>query len=277
MKNKELIRRSKKLLTGEEKEIFTSVSKVYPMTTENIKQTYENFDLKDKKILTVASSGDHILCAALQGAGQIDSFDINVLAKYYYYLKKAIIETYDFKDFKDILLYNIIPIGKIEKSWYDEFKTNIPNQYREFWDNIIEYSINENLPLDALFFATPNYFPLVNYLKEENFEKLKEILPNIPVNFIQSDLVYLDKKLDDEYDYMFLSNIADYIGIDKAKKIAETKLMGHLKEGGQIAYAYMYDAPLSKVKRFDYSEYYQVDPTTSKTENKDCVLTLKKH
>ena len=53
MNNKDLIRKGKQLFSSaESSELFSTFSKLYPMTSENIKDTYELFDLEDKDILT---------------------------------------------------------------------------------------------------------------------------------------------------------------------------------------------------------------------------------
>lgn len=277
MNNKELIRRGKKLLkeTNNTK-LFTTFSKIYPMTSENIKDTYKLFDLTNKDILTVISSGDHILSAILNGAKNVDAFDINYLTEYYYHFKKAIIETYDLEKFKDILLYNIIPIGKIKEKWYINFRDNIDEKYQAFWDEIINYSLSNNYPLNSLILACPDYFHLIDYLKEDTYNKLKEQLPNVKVNFIQSDLLHLDKHLTKNYDFMFFSNIADYIGISKTKEYSKTKLIKNLKDNGTIAYAYMYNAEKRIVRRFEKNNAYPINSACKAIDNKDYVLTLKK-
>lgn len=276
MTNKELIRRGKKLLTEENNSsLFSTFSKIYPMTTENIKGTYELFDLNDKDILTVTSSGDHILCAALKGAKRIDSFDVNYLTEYYYYLKKAVIEAYDLDKFKERFLYSLIPDGEIKETWYSEFRDNLDGKYQEFWDEIISFSNSNGIPLNKLFLFIPNYNNLVNYLDEENYNLLKETLPNIETKFIHSDLMHLNKNLDKKYDYMFFSNISDYAGIMNVKDYAKAKLMGHLNENGEIAYAYMYDADLKKAKLYESNNVYPISSTVNDKNAKDYILTLK--
>lgn len=276
MTNKELIRRGKKLLTEENNSsLFSTFSKIYPMTTENIKGTYELFDLNDKDILTVTSSGDHILCAALKGAKRIDSFDVNYLTEYYYYLKKAVIEAYDLDKFKERFLYSLIPDGEIKETWYSEFRDNLDGKYQEFWDEIISFSNSNGIPLNKLFLFIPNYNNLVNYLDEENYNLLKETLPNIETKFIHSDLMHLNKNLDKKYDYMFFSNISDYAGIMNVKDYAKTKLMGHLNENGEIAFAYMYEADLKKARLYGSDNVYPISSTVNDKNAKDYILTLK--
>ena len=44
------------LMTGKINQEFSRYDKIYPFTTENLTDSYK--DLKDKKVLTVAGSGD---------------------------------------------------------------------------------------------------------------------------------------------------------------------------------------------------------------------------
>ena len=273
MDTKELIQNGKKLLKRKNNnKVFNNFNIVYPTTTENIKETYALFDLKDKDILTVTGSGDHVFCAMVNGASSIDSFDINYLTEYYYFFKKAIIKTYDLENFKKILFYSIIPIGLIKENWYEEIRNNLSGKYLEFWDEIIEYSLKNNLPINNLFFNSTLKPRLVNYLVKENYNILKEKISDTEVSFIHSDLNTLDEKLNKKYDYMFLSNIADYEGISNVRKLANNKLMKQLNENGEIVYAYLYHNPFMPVIS---KSAYPVTSTIDEME-KDHILTLKK-
>ena len=63
--------------------------RLYSFTTENIKGYIKYFDLKDKNLLTVGSSGDQILNSYFEGCRDITLLDINPFAKYYVNLKIA--------------------------------------------------------------------------------------------------------------------------------------------------------------------------------------------
>ena len=47
------------------------------------------------------------------------------------------------------------------------------------------------------------------YLEKDEYYKLKEILKNININYIESDL--MDLKIEDNYDLIYLSNIINYV------------------------------------------------------------------
>ena len=89
---------------------------IFPFTTENIAGYIDYFDLQDKSLLTVGSSGDQIINAAFKGAKDVTLLDFNPYAKYYYYLKKAGMLELDFTKFKEFFRYKNYPV---------RYKTNV--------------------------------------------------------------------------------------------------------------------------------------------------------
>ncbi len=254
--------------------IFGPYNKFYPMTNENLTEMYSIFDIKGKDVLTVTSSGDHILGAIAKDAKSIDAFDINYFTEYYYFLKKAIIETYSLKEFKEEFLFKCISYGKTDITWYKKLRDNLDGNYQVFWDSIFNYANKNGTSLDRMFLSTAYYFKFLNYFNEEDYNLLKSKLAKANVHFINGDLMTIDRQLERKYDYMFLSNIADYEGIDNVYKYSRKKLMKNMKPGGKIAYAYLFDCTESKSKIFKADERFGV---TSITPNqKDYVLTIKK-
>ena len=76
---------------------YASGDLIYPFTNENLFEYY-NKNLENKRVISVTSSGDHILHAALGGAKEIIGFDINRFCKYYCALKIALIKTYNINE-----------------------------------------------------------------------------------------------------------------------------------------------------------------------------------
>lgn len=88
---------------------FADYTPVYEYTTEDIGNSIGNYTSKDR-ILTVLSSGDHVFDYILRGAEDIEAFDLNVITKYYYKLKRAIIEKLPYDEFlKEVS--NLVPYG----------------------------------------------------------------------------------------------------------------------------------------------------------------------
>lgn len=81
----------------------------YPFTTENISGYINEFDLKDKSLLTVGSSGDQIINGSLFGCHNIACLDICTYAKFYIYLKISCLLELDKKQFYKFLCYIDFP------------------------------------------------------------------------------------------------------------------------------------------------------------------------
>ena len=74
--------------------------RINTFTTENINGYINYFDLKNKSLLTVGSSGNQLLNAYFYGTRDITLFDINPYAKYYAYMKVAAILTLNYDEFQ---------------------------------------------------------------------------------------------------------------------------------------------------------------------------------
>ena len=69
----------------------TYFTQIYPFTTENINGYLPLFDLNNKTLLTVGSSGDQVLNAVISGCKEIDVIDLCPFSQEYFNLKRAAI------------------------------------------------------------------------------------------------------------------------------------------------------------------------------------------
>ena len=94
--------------------------KVYSQTNEHLRQLYSNVDFSDKKVLSVAASGDQAFLAYAFGAKHIDLFDINKITLYYYYLRLWTIKYFN-KFYPKIPFHKkfkfIVKMSLITKCW----------------------------------------------------------------------------------------------------------------------------------------------------------------
>lgn len=72
-------------------EMVSNYGKVYFHSNERLRDIFNDVDVKDKDVLTVLASGDHVFYAYNNGARSVDCFDINKLTIHYYYLRKWVI------------------------------------------------------------------------------------------------------------------------------------------------------------------------------------------
>lgn len=279
---------------------FKIYDSIYPFTNENIKEYMPN--LENNNVLTVVGSGDQYLNSILNGANNVDCFDINKLSIYLLKLKKAAIEQLDIEQFKryfsitddeNTLKYDI----------YAKFKNNLDDNTLKFWDTIYRnFNNNGDLINNTNLFSTPysskfDYKRLNSYLNEQNYLILKVRLKNIKnINFINTEIHKLKNYLEKEYDFMFFSNISDYVNSYDYMYLV-TKLEDNLKENGKIYFSYLYNYAcnymnneyLETLKKLQIHNYNEViingvfnetiqeeDIYADKNINKDKILVYNK-
>ena len=184
---------------------------IYLFTTENIAGYMNDLDLTGKRVITVTGSSDHIINSILKGCLNITTFDINPLAKYYMDLKLAAIKELSFDEFLKFLLndtnetFSLNIIKKLDMN--EESKT--------FWLKELEKYNNDGSKLRNSNLFNLKYFDAQNkidcnlYLNKKNYDIIKNKLNSVKIEFVEFNLK--DLKINGQYDYMFLSNISDYI------------------------------------------------------------------
>lgn len=279
---------------------------LYPFTNENIKGYYSNLDFQDKSVLTVTSSGDHILNALLYGAKTVEAFDANPLAKYYVELKIAAIKALDIEEFL-LFFYNKNIFLKykyhLNKKSYKKVRKELKDDYLIFWDYVFEKYTPKDLYKSILFTSDYLEFPALieanPYLHTNNFNQLKIILKNKSICYHDKDLKELSN-INKKYDLIILSNIPAFLEkIYREKRLAQLKDILEVlkKDESKIVLNYFYYNRLNdvennsdiydkkEVKRLfvDY-EYREFESTENLSMNrikrklypkKDCILVSK--
>lgn len=243
---------------------FEKIDTAYLFTNENIKDYIQ--DLSSKRVLSIASSGDHYITCLLNGATDVDLFDINYLSKLIIVLKKTAIEYLDYEEFLRFL-------GITDKEQifsYDIFKKfykYLDEESYSYWKKIYEIANNNGHQIyDSNLIVRHNInlsTDTIPYLNEKSYLKLKNILSKTPnTNFICIDINNLEKNLNNKYDVIFLSNINMY-----QKNTNYIKTVKHLanclNQNGQIYFAYIYNYGNS-----NYSLFYDNLLKSQKYESK---------
>lgn len=265
---------------------------IYPFTTENISGYMRDLDLTDKKIITVTGSADHILNAVLKGATKITTFDVNPLTEKYMDLKIGAVKELTYDEFLKIFLFD--SNKSFEYSIISNL--NIPIESKLFWlEQLKKYNNNgKNLRNSSLFntkYLNPNSKLWQNmYLEENNYNILKERLKDTEIKFINESLKKL--RIKEDYDYMFLSNISDYLNLMYDKNLLESykRLLKEFQyKVKTIYFAYLYDIgnnnprseidDLNKVKKV-FSNFEKLEFRSAlemqKENIKDGVLILRR-
>ena len=248
---------------------FKGYAKMYAMTTENISGFINKYDLKNKKVLTVAGSGDQRLNCLLRGASEVVCFDTNPLADLQLRLKDTAIQRLSHDEFLKFFGVRNKKSGHsfLDKNTFDKIKYYLDEDVYLLYDFII----NEfrGRPFKDTYndydFEYGYMTELSNYISKDNYRRMPELIENNKINFLDANIGSLSEMLDGEkFDIILLSNISDYIhyfyGDDHMKAFKEIidKLVNNLYDGGIMEVAYIYDENEYKdSKRYDdYSKFH---------------------
>ncbi len=228
-------------------------SKVYHCSNERLNAYFKDLNIKGSRIATVGSSGDQVLNAIFYGAKDITLIDANIFTRAYFEYKTAMIKNLDFETFKSHLgmfsMFNWKTYSKIShdlskrsKQFFDELMLNQDENGHDYDEGYLTDSmIRNNL------FHTPCYphdekVENLFYNNAKDFKKLKHLLikNNFKINYINADITEFSKKLNGKFDYIFLSNIYDYVD-EKIMVPIINKLYRKLNAGGAIQYYYTFD------------------------------------
>lgn len=246
---------------------FGKLEETYFFTNEDM-HLYEKENLKDKKVLTITSSGDHALNSILNGAEIIDSFDINLYSKYISALKIAMIKRYNFHEF-----YRKIEWIILNKNFRYNKKDNIIEDIK----NYLSYDEYKFLSyLDDIFIKNPNaFYKIINlsvmcglnrYENQKDYKILRKNLNNVKITYYDCDILDIHKELNyNKYDVIYISNVLEHIlcsGTFKYIKNYQTviKILDELMYPNSKIYGYDfsfisdYKANLPKELFYNYGE-----------------------
>ena len=221
---------------------FSKMCPVYSSTNENIKLYYEH-NLKNKRVLSITSGGDHIMHAVLAGATDITAYDINHLCKYFVSLKIAMIKTYNKEDYikhMNLFLSSVYGIKvTCYQSYHDDMKIVIINEIncvrdkltkeeQIFWDGFISYiknrSVESNMFCEYDLSGREEYNA---YFENNNYDILKENLERVTINYVDSDIIDLPDLNLGKFDLMYTSNILDRVMV--LKNVSSTSMYTYKK------------------------------------------------
>ena len=266
---------------------------LYSFTTENIAGYINNFDFKNKKILTVAGSGDHILNSILLGGTTVDAFDINRNALFFSELKLIMVEVLSFEQFLDFFMIDSQKAFDYET--YCKISSKLSNYAKLYFDNLYFQFANNGQKLRQSNIFNNKYDTRENklkyniYLNKNKYNQLKKSLNFASITLIEGNIK--DLCLYQSYDIILLSNISDYLYDfgdvfrlqNYFKRINEFKTDKNI-----VVFGYVYDmdstqkrsdidVPDLRKQIFDNGKYiYNELIFESAIQNKkDCILVLK--
>lgn len=231
---------------------FKGYALLYSMTTENISGFINQYSLKNRKVLTVAGSGDQRYNCLLRGASEVVSFDVNPLVDLHLRLKEVAIQELSHSDF--LKFFNVKYSDKgdnfLDKSIYYKIRNYLDSDVRLFYDYIINEFRGE--PFGRAYYSFPYEYGkmvgLSNYISKDNYQRMPELVSKNGINHMNVNVGSLPYMLDGEkFDMILLSNISDYIhhfyGSDHMEIYKELidQLVDNLYDGGIIEVGYIYN------------------------------------
>ena len=184
------------------------MEKVYGFTNENIDAFPEFFYFDNASVLTVLGSGDQYFSALLNGAKNVDVFDINYLAWYHFILKYTAIKVLFYEEFMQMFVSDNLD----NLSIYAKLRKYLPDEVKYFFDKLISLGRTfSSIKIKNIIFdnAKMNNIP---YFNENTYYKLQSILQssNFPA-FYNCNLLDILKFTKKSYDVALLSNIYHYL------------------------------------------------------------------
>lgn len=239
---------------------FKDYGKVYVATNENINGYMSRLDFSHgERALAVLASGDFAFNTILNGILDVDTFDVNKLTEYFALgLKRSAILTFNYQEYISFMKKVLNPTISLNElsSMIAYLLPNMDIRYRSYWQKVLDCNYKaqkHSFKKFNLFYLLLiniqgflNNFSKNSYLiSEENYNILRANLSKANITFRQSGCLSLPDTFSEEYDFIFLSNIADYLyssfGIDWGyPKLEEfkNKLKVLLRQNGAVALAY---------------------------------------
>lgn len=280
------------ILNGEKQSIdknditsFDSADKIYACTNEDL-FLYPN--KKEKRVLSVTSSGDHILNAVLNGAKEVIGFDINRFCKYYSALKIAMIKKYEFNEYFSKLDFTKIfddcyylEDDKIFEVILKDVLPYLSTDERLFW-GAFNTLIKKGNFKGGLFDAYSICLDICNlpWIVKDKYDELKYYLlkDTCKIRYVDSNINNLNNKVKGRFDSIYISNILGRMIKDREDE--KTKLLLYLakllKKDGVI-YNYDFWCSDSYIPTDEFNKYFYIETDDAKKEAyDDVVITYKK-
>lgn len=203
---------------------FSQYSPAYVITNEDIRWVSGLTANEAKKVLTVTGSGDQPIFYSINGATEIDMFDISFCAKIIADIKTVALQKLNRPDYIQLLndLHTSRDIASIANM--RPIISALPKDSQQFITQMNDCDIFSN-GLSAKYY--PEFIPT-----QEEFKIMKEKISK-PFNFIWSNLDSLHHHLTKEYDIINLSNILEYMNEEQIHK-SLISLKKHIRPEGYI-------------------------------------------
>lgn len=246
-----------------------TIMKAYAFSNEDMKEMFRHLRVKDKKVLTVGSSGDQAINALYYGAKDVTIIDANLFTKYYTEYKIAAIKNLNYKEFIDYFITFEAPFAK---QVYQKIFHDLDKDTQTFWGIIflhdgddefnkgIYSKISERVDCNMEEISSSFYKNPILYNRLQ--KKFKLEAPS--VKYINAEFGDFPVSTEEKYDLILLSNIYTYTH-DYFKSVVDDLYKNNLTANGKIQLHYNFHNgdrwlgfyhmfPKNKINKYDLGE-----------------------
>ena len=215
---------------------INEITSIFTNSNEHLESYKKIYDFDNATVISVVGSGDQYFTCILNGAKEVELFDINKAAWDYFRLRFYAIRVLCYEEY---LIFFVLQ--KYDKCFFDGKLLNIyeiiskhiPNDLKEFLNLFVQH---KNLIASELYTNIERSFSgetivdrrgmsvaMPHFTKEEYY-KLQSILNKTSLpKFRWNNLVELPGQLESGYDIMLFSNIYDYLnaGVEEYKNFLQ--------------------------------------------------------
>jgi hypothetical protein len=250
--------------------VIPSFWHIYSFNTENIREYIDHFDLKDKSLLTVGSSGEQVINARIRGAKDITLYDACPFAKYYTWLKIAAILSFDYDHFKRFFFVytgsasghgrNVYRFNERYFNILAPLLKELDYESYYFWSELYK-KVKKDSNISTIFKDEETRFKVISgyslYLNsEEDYNKAKKALRDITFKFVHGNLFW--DKVEGHFDNIWLSNMCTYYTVYEIMALIK-KLEDNLNIDGRMLFAYLYEVDFNFDDDSENNLMYRMD------------------
>lgn len=195
----------------------------FVFSNENLTDLAKVVPFKNKRVLTVGSSGDQALMAIYHGAKEVVLADGNELTQPFVELKIAAIKNMSYGEFMYYMVHaeQVIPNHKI----YAQLSQHLSAEARNFWDTIFletDPEVSVEKIVDYSQGRRILHYQTELYDSPKTFEKLKRRLNGAKLSYVYADVSQFVEKTKGQFDTILLSNISECVSEKDRDKFYHT-------------------------------------------------------
>ena len=241
--------------------------RIYYSSNEELDALFSSISIENKKVLSVLGSSEQVFHLYNKNPLLVDTFDINQLAQFYYYLRRWSIvyldnycpNVFSNEEIKKIISY-VQPCDDLEKkalAYWESYLLHFSSYFTKY-----------------LFFMGTNS----KRNKIDDLKRIREYIKNCPFSFKCMDI--LKEKIPKKYNFIYLSNISEYYHSSNDMNAIVSNVCDMLEDDGEVLTTNILNNHVSFYERDSFSKdflrrqiYYKDDIIGNHYKRREKVLT----